>query len=190
MLTISWKLPPGASLQANDESRRLLFVRAVSSPGFLQSISHNVYNPGSAYPTQDQGMRSAFIPVTFRAYAVDAQSAAAGKSVQQLETALQQRNHRLFVERIRRKDKQLVEAAPDYIINAGDEIVLKSEAATNQHNQAIAMLLKSYGYMYDDPLYACDFYTKQCSYGVNTRDLGIMAGTLASGGVNPLPKKD
>lgn len=65
----------------------------------------------------------------------------------------------------------------------------KSEAATNQHNQAIAMLLKSYGYMYDDPLYACDFYTKQCSYGVNTRDLGIMAGTLANGGVNPITKE-
>lgn len=64
----------------------------------------------------------------------------------------------------------------------------KSEAATNAHNQAIAMLLKSYGYMYDDPLYACDFYTKQCSYGVNTRDLGIMAGTLANGGVNPITK--
>lgn len=65
----------------------------------------------------------------------------------------------------------------------------KSEAATNQHNQAIAMLLKSYGYMYDDPIYACDFYTKQCSYGVNTRDLGIMAGTLANGGVNPITKE-
>ncbi|PSL49967.1 L-glutaminase [Chitinophaga niastensis] len=65
----------------------------------------------------------------------------------------------------------------------------KSEAATNQHNQAIAMLLKSYGYMYDDPLYACDFYTKQCSYGVNTRDLAIMAGTLANGGVNPITKE-
>ncbi|KAG4069347.1 hypothetical protein HA402_012200 [Bradysia odoriphaga] len=65
----------------------------------------------------------------------------------------------------------------------------KSEAATNAHNQAIAMLLKSYGYMYDDPLYACDFYTKQCSYGVNTRDLGIMAGTLANGGVNPVTKE-
>ena len=65
----------------------------------------------------------------------------------------------------------------------------KSEAATNQHNQAIAMLLKSYGYMYDDPMYACDFYTKQCSYGVNTRDLGIMAGTLANGGVNPITKE-
>jgi glutaminase len=65
----------------------------------------------------------------------------------------------------------------------------KSEAATNQHNQAIAMLLKSYGYMYDDPIYACDFYTKQCSYGVNTRDLAIMAGTLANGGVNPITKE-
>ncbi|MEC5142121.1 glutaminase A [Chitinophaga sp. 212800010-3] len=65
----------------------------------------------------------------------------------------------------------------------------KSEAATNAHNQAIAMLLKSYGYMYDDPLFACDFYTKQCSYGVTTRDLAVMAATLANGGVNPLTRE-
>ncbi len=79
---------------------------------------------GAGDPTQDPGMRSAFIPVTFRAYAIDAQSAAAGKSVKQLEAELQQRNHRLFVERIRGEDKQLVEALPDYVIRAGDEIVL------------------------------------------------------------------
>ncbi|GEP93572.1 L-glutaminase [Chitinophaga terrae (ex Kim and Jung 2007)] len=65
----------------------------------------------------------------------------------------------------------------------------KSEAATNEHNQAIAMLLKSYGYMYDDPLFACDFYTRQCSYGVNAHDLALMAGTLANGGVNPVTKE-
>ncbi|RFS22839.1 glutaminase [Chitinophaga silvatica] len=69
------------------------------------------------------------------------------------------------------------------------EELYKSEAATNMHNQAIAMLLKSYGYMYDDPFFACDFYTKQCSYGVNAHDLGVMAGTLANGGVNPVTKE-
>lgn len=79
---------------------------------------------GAGDPTQDPGMRSAFIPVTFRAYVIDAQSAAAGKTVKQLEAELQQRNHRLFVERIRRDDKQLVEALPDYVIRVGDEIVL------------------------------------------------------------------
>ncbi|MEI3799230.1 MULTISPECIES: aspartate-alanine antiporter [unclassified Chitinophaga] len=79
---------------------------------------------GAGDPTQDPGMRSAFIPVTFRAYTIDAQSTAAGKSVKQLEAELLQRNHRLFVERIRQKDKKLVEATPDYVINSGDEIVL------------------------------------------------------------------
>ncbi|MEV4881988.1 putative transport protein [Chitinophaga ginsengisegetis] len=79
---------------------------------------------GAGDPTQDPGMRSAFIPVTFRAYTIDAQSTAAGKSVKQLEAELLQRNHRLFVERIRQKDKKLVEATPDYVINPGDEIVL------------------------------------------------------------------
>lgn len=79
---------------------------------------------GAGDPTQDPGMRSAFIPVTFRAYAIDAQSTAAGKSIKQLEAELLQRNHRLFVERIRQKDKKVVEATPDYVINPGDEIVL------------------------------------------------------------------
>jgi len=79
---------------------------------------------GAGDPTQDPGMRSAFIPVTFRAYLIGASSVAAGKSVQQLESELAQRNHRLFVERIRQKDKKIVEPTPAYIINPGDEIVL------------------------------------------------------------------
>ncbi|SEW26501.1 aspartate-alanine antiporter [Chitinophaga arvensicola] len=79
---------------------------------------------GAGDPTQDPGMRSAFIPVTFRAYAIDASSIAAGKSVQQLELELGQRDHRLFVERIRQQDKKIVDPTPEYIINPGDEIVL------------------------------------------------------------------
>lgn len=64
-----------------------------------------------------------------------------------------------------------------------------SEAGDNLRNQAIAHLLYAYGRMYFDPVQATDIYTKQCAISVNTKDLAIMAGTLANGGVNPVTKK-
>lgn len=70
-----------------------------------------------------------------------------------------------------------------------DKVIYESEAATNQRNQAIAMLLNAYGRIYSDPLEAVDIYTKQCAISVNTVDLGVMAGTLANGGLNPVTKK-
>lgn len=77
---------------------------------------------------------------------------------------------------------------------AGRELYLDmpvyiSEAGDNLRNQAIAHLLKAYGRMYWDPVEATDIYTKQCAISVNARDLAIMAGTLANGGVNPITKK-
>ncbi|ROS23780.1 glutaminase A [Cellulomonas sp. PhB150] len=67
-----------------------------------------------------------------------------------------------------------------------DEGVYASEAATNRRNQAIARLLQSYGTIYADPLETTDVYTRQCSLLVTTHDLGVMAATLADGGVNPI----
>ncbi|WP_018344989.1 glutaminase A [Cytophaga aurantiaca] len=67
--------------------------------------------------------------------------------------------------------------------------VYKSEAETNQRNQAIAMLMHAYGEMYFDPLKSTDIYTKQCAINVGAYDLAVMAGTLANGGKNPLSKK-
>lgn len=67
--------------------------------------------------------------------------------------------------------------------------VYKSEAATNQRNQAIGMLMYAYEYIKDNPLQAVDLYTKQCSIGVNAKDLAMMAATLAFGGKNPVTKK-
>ena len=64
--------------------------------------------------------------------------------------------------------------------------VFKSESDTNQHNRAIAYLLQSAGYMYSDPMEACDIYTRECSVGITAKDLAVMAGTLANGGVNPV----
>jgi glutaminase len=69
------------------------------------------------------------------------------------------------------------------------EDVYKSEAETNQRNQAIAMLMYAYGHIKAEPLRACDVYTKQCSVGVNAKDLAMMAATLANGGKNPVTGK-
>jgi glutaminase len=70
-----------------------------------------------------------------------------------------------------------------------NQAVFKSESDTNQHNRAIAYLLQSADFMYSDPMEACDVYTRECSVGITPKNLAIMAGTLANGGVNPLSKK-
>ena len=70
-----------------------------------------------------------------------------------------------------------------------DEEVYKSEADTNQRNQALAMLMAAYGRIEGDALEATDIYTRQCSVAVNTRDLATMAATLANGGTNPVTGK-
>jgi glutaminase len=67
--------------------------------------------------------------------------------------------------------------------------VYESEAATNQRNQAISMLMYAYGHIKDNPLRACDIYTKQCAISVNAKDLATMAATLANGGKNPVTGK-
>ena len=67
--------------------------------------------------------------------------------------------------------------------------VYQSEATANQRNQGIANLLQSYDRIYFDPLQATDVYTKQCSLNVTARDLGVMAATLANGGLNPVTGK-
>ena len=67
--------------------------------------------------------------------------------------------------------------------------VYKSEADTNQRNQAIGMLMHAYGYIKENPMQAVDLYTKQCSIGVNAKDLAMMAATLAFGGKNPATGK-
>ena len=69
------------------------------------------------------------------------------------------------------------------------EDIYKSEAATNQRNQALAMLMYAYERIDSDPIVATDIYTRQCSVGVNTKDLATMAATLANGGKNPVTGK-
>ena len=67
--------------------------------------------------------------------------------------------------------------------------VFKSEAETNQRNQAIGYLMLAYGYIKTNPLQATDVYTEQCSVSVNAKDLATMAGTLANAGKNPVTGK-
>lgn len=70
-------------------------------------------------------------------------------------------------------------------LNLNDE-VYQSEAAANQHNESLANLLRTYDRIYFDPIQATDIYTRQCALDVTTRDLAIMAATLANGGLNPM----
>ncbi len=70
-----------------------------------------------------------------------------------------------------------------------NEPVYKSEAATNQRNQAIAQLMYAYDRLYSNPSSATDIYTRQCALNVSAKDLATMAATLANGGVNPMTKK-
>ena len=67
--------------------------------------------------------------------------------------------------------------------------VYKSESDTNQRNQAIGMLMYAYEYIKSNPAQATDLYTRQCSIGVNAKDLAVMAATLAFGGRNPVTGK-
>jgi glutaminase len=67
--------------------------------------------------------------------------------------------------------------------------VYKSESDTNQRNQAIGALMLAYGYIKNNWQQAVDLYTRQCSVGVNAKDLAIMAATLANGGKNPVTGK-
>src|SRR5215204_6017737 len=73
---------------------------------------------------------------------------------------------------------------------AGEKLTLidevyKSEAATNDGNKALSMLLKKYDRIYADPFQSVDIYTKQCSVGVNVVQLARMGATLANNGKNP-----
>jgi len=67
--------------------------------------------------------------------------------------------------------------------------VYKSESDSNQRNQAIGALMFAYGYIKTNWQQAVDLYTRQCSIGVNAKDLATMAATLAFGGRNPVTGK-
>ena len=61
----------------------------------------------------------------------------------------------------------------------------QSEMSNLDHNLAIAYLLKSYGRFYGEVIPTITAYTKQCSALVTSKDIAIMAATIANYGVNP-----
>lgn len=71
-----------------------------------------------------------------------------------------------------------------------DEATFESERATAFRNYAIANMLRSSGTIDDDPDRVVRDYTRQCSILVTTRDLALMAATLANGGVHPLTEEE
>lgn len=67
-----------------------------------------------------------------------------------------------------------------------DESVYLSEKETGHRNRAIGHMLRNFDILTDDPEPALDLYFRQCSISVDTRDLAVMAATLANGGINPI----
>ena len=70
-----------------------------------------------------------------------------------------------------------------------DNKIYKSEILHAERNLAIAYLLKSYDRFYGDVETCVDVYTKQCSTMVTSRDVALMAATLANQGKNPKSRK-
>lgn len=68
--------------------------------------------------------------------------------------------------------------------------IYKSEILHTDRNLAIAYLLKSHNRFYGDVESCVDAYTKQCSTMVTSRELALMAATLANKGVNPKSGKE
>src|SRR5262249_28502955 len=66
-----------------------------------------------------------------------------------------------------------------------DQAVYESERSTGDRNRSIAYLMRSFGTLDGDVAEVVDAYFQQCSLLVTSRDLAMMAATLANRGVNP-----
>lgn len=67
-----------------------------------------------------------------------------------------------------------------------DETVATSEITTAHRNLAIGHMLRSYGILDGDPDDVVHSYVRQCAVRVTTRDLAVMATTLANAGLHPV----
>ena len=70
-----------------------------------------------------------------------------------------------------------------------DDAVYRSESETGHRNRAIGHMLRNFDKLSGDPAPTTELYFQQCSISVTCRDLGVMAATLANGGINPLTGK-
>jgi glutaminase len=73
-------------------------------------------------------------------------------------------------------------ANPDLAV---DEEVFAREMSLTDHNRAAAYLMRSQGMIDGDVEALLELYLRQCSVTVTCDDLGMMAATLANGGINP-----
>src|SRR3954451_7028902 len=69
---------------------------------------------------------------------------------------------------------------------AVDEDVFRHEMRTADRNRATAYLMRSQDMLAGDVEEVLALYLRQCAITVTTRDLAVMAATLANGCVNPL----
>ena len=88
-------------------------------------------------------------------------------------------------------DKMIKKNMEDF---AGEKLelnnkVYKSEMETNQHNIKLVKTLMKYNRFYGKIETIIDCYTKQCSYMVSSKNIAVMAATIANYGVNPITKK-
>lgn len=67
-----------------------------------------------------------------------------------------------------------------------DGKIFESEKNTAHRNRSIAHLLRHFEVIDDSIDESLDLYFKQCSTMVTTKDLSMMAATLANGGINPV----
>lgn len=67
--------------------------------------------------------------------------------------------------------------------------IFLSEKATGHRNRAMAYLMLNFDMITKKIDETLDLYFQQCSILVNSRDLAMIAATLANGGVNPITKE-
>ena len=67
-----------------------------------------------------------------------------------------------------------------------DEDTFEAEMRTADRNRATAYLMRSDGMLAGDVEVTLALYLRQCSINVTSRDLVVMAATLANGGANPI----
>ena len=65
-----------------------------------------------------------------------------------------------------------------------------SEHRISKTNIIILKKLISFKRFYGDPYISLKSYTKQCSVMCTSKDIAIVAATLANGGINPITKKN
>lgn len=91
----------------------------------------------------------------------------------------------------KRIDKLVKENMEDF---CGEKISLNkkifmSELNNNQHNHKLSTILMKYGRFYGDIETILECYTKQCSYMFSSKNISVMAATLANCGIHPITKR-